>query len=142
MSLNNRPVGITALSIFLLLGAAVSITASISLLLPHSFLEPLWRLNPRAQENLLKLGGWAVGLLSIVSAFCATAAIGLWNRSKVGYWIAVGLISINLVGDVTNVLLGTEPRAIVGVPIAAAILVYLMSKKVRLFFSKSQRGQE
>src|SRR5687767_5643797 len=33
---------------------------------------------------------------------------------------------VNLTGDVINVVLGTEPRAIVGVPIAATILIYLI----------------
>jgi hypothetical protein len=54
-----------------------------------------------------------------------------------GYWLAVGLIAINLIGDITNVLLETERKAIVGVPIAIAILAYLMSKEVRKFFSRS-----
>jgi hypothetical protein len=54
-------------------------------------------------------------------------------------WLAVGLIVTNLLGNVSNVLLGTEPRAIVGVPIAAALLAYLIvSKKVRDFFSTSK----
>jgi hypothetical protein len=51
-----------------------------------------------------------------------------------GYLLAVVLIAINLLGSVTNVLLGTEPRAIVGVPIAAAILAYLLNGKVRFLF--------
>jgi uncharacterized membrane protein (DUF2068 family) len=127
--------GITALSIFFLAGAAISLTASLSLLRPNSFLESMWRLNPRAQENLSSLGRWAVLLLAIVSLFCATAAIGLWRGSRWGHWLSIGLIATNLIGDVTNVLLGTEPRAIVGVPIAAAILVYLLSNKVREFFT-------
>lgn len=130
-----RPWGITALSLFFLAGAAISLTASISSLLSNSFLESMWRLNPRAHENLSSLGLWAVVILTPVSIFCAAAGIGLWRGSRWGYWLAIGLMVTNLLGDVTNVVLGTEPRAIVGVPIAAAILVYLiMSKKVREFF--------
>ncbi|HEY3037970.1 MAG TPA: hypothetical protein VGJ66_04490 [Pyrinomonadaceae bacterium] len=72
---SHRLRGITALSIFFLAGAAISLTASL-LLRPNSFLESMWRLNPRAQENLSSLGLWAVLLLAIVSLFCATAAIG------------------------------------------------------------------
>ena len=134
---NTRPRGITTLGVFFLAGAVISLTASISLLVPNSFLESLWRLNPRGHEDLSRLGLWAVALMFTVSVFCAIAGIGLWRASRWGYWIAVDLIVINLLGDITNVLLGTEPRAIVGVPIAAAILAYLMSKRVRLFFSKS-----
>jgi hypothetical protein len=44
----------------------------------------------------------------------------------------------NLLGDMTNVVLGTGPRAIVSVPIAAAILVSINEQKVREFFSSSR----
>ncbi len=59
-----RPRGITGLSIFLLVGAILSFTSSISLLIPGSFLEPLWRLNPRAHDSLIRIGLWAVVLVS------------------------------------------------------------------------------
>ena len=133
---SRRPWGITALSLFFLAGAAISLMASVSLLLPHSFLAAIWQLNPRAHEHLTTLGLWAVVLLLIVSLFCATASLGLWRTQRFGYWLAGALIAINLIGDITNVFLGIEPRAIVGVPIAAAILFYLMSKRIRGVFSK------
>jgi hypothetical protein len=134
-----RPHPVTALSVFFLVGAVMSLTASISLFQPNIFLEPMWRLNIRAHRNLSSLGLWAVVMLSAVSVLCAAAALGLWRGSKWGYWLAVGLMATNLVGDVTNVVLGTEPRAIVGVPIATAILAYLLlSKTVRHFFSTSK----
>jgi uncharacterized membrane protein (DUF2068 family) len=129
--------GITALSIFFLAGSAISLTASLSLLRPNSFLESMWRLNPRAHENLSSLGLWAVLLLAIVSLFCAAAAIGLWRGSRWGHRLAIGLIATNLIGDITNVMLGTEPRAIVGIPIAGAILLYLLRKKVRSSFRRT-----
>jgi uncharacterized membrane protein (DUF2068 family) len=132
-----HPWGIKALSIFFLAGAAVSLTAGISLLFPNRLLDSMWRLNPRAHENLSSFGLWAAVLLTTVSVLCAAAAIGLWRGSRWGYWIAIGLIAMNLVGDVTNVFLGTEPRAIIGVPVAAAILAYLISRRVREFFSRS-----
>lgn len=130
-----RPRAITALSIFFFVGAVISFTASMSLLISNSFLDSMWRLNPRAHENLSSLGLWAVMLLSTVSLCCLAAASGLWTISRWGYWLAVGLIATNLIGDITNVVLGTEPRAIVGIPIAGLILGYLMTRKVRALFS-------
>ena len=88
--------------IFFFVGAAISLTATISLLAPNSFFKQMWRLNPRAHENLATLGLWAAVLLATVSVFCAAAAIGLWRASRWGYWFAVGLIVINLVGNVTT----------------------------------------
>jgi hypothetical protein len=131
----NPPRGITALGIFFLVGSLISITASASLFFPGSFLEPMWSVNPRAHKHLSELGPLAGVLLLAVSMFCTISAIGLWRRAKWGRKIAIGLIAINLVGDLANASLGTEPRAIVGVPIALAILVYLLSKRVRDYFS-------
>ena len=102
-----RPPGITALSIFFLFGAAMSFISSVALLFPGSFLEPMWRLNPRAREGFAGIGAWAVVLMCGVSALCALASVGLWRGARWGYWLAVALLAINLLGDILNVLLGT-----------------------------------
>jgi amino acid permease len=133
-----RPIGITALSIFFLFGAGVSFIAFVSLLLPGSFLEPMWRLNPRAREGFAAIGLWAVVLMCTVSAACLLASIGLWRAERWGYWVAVILLCVNLVGDITNVLLEIEPRAAVGIPIVLAILAYMANKRVRRFFMRSE----
>lgn len=130
-----RSRGISALSIFFMAGALISFTAGASLFFPGSSIEPTWRVNPSAYKQLYDLGAWAAVLLFVVSMSCAAAALGLWRRAAWGHKIAVGLIAINLIGDVANTLMGTEPRAIVGVPFALAILIYLLSKRVRDSFS-------
>ena len=130
-----RPLGIVALSVFFLLGSVISFTAGLSLLVPR-FLEPIWQLNPHGHAGLLRIGLWGVVLLFAASASCAAAAIGLWRGARWGHRIAIVLIAINLLGDVANTVLGTEPKAIVGVPIALALLFYLMSKRVRNYFAR------
>jgi hypothetical protein len=129
-----RPFGITTLSIFFLIGSLISFTAGFSLLTPGSFLEPIWRVNPRGHDGLVSIGLWAVALLFGASISCCAAAIGLSRRARWGHLIAVTLIAINLVSDIVNAATGTEPRALVGVPIALALLLYLASKRVRDFF--------
>ena len=129
-----RPIGITALSLFFLFGAGASFVSSISLLFPGSFLEPVWRLNPRARAGLGGMGVSAVILMGAVCLACTLAAVGLWRGARWGYWLAVSLLAINLLGDILNVFLGTEPRAVIGIPIALAILAFLMSRRVRGFF--------
>ncbi len=133
-----RPAGVTALSIFFMAGSLICFIATLSLLLPKSFVEPMWRLNPRARAGFAVMGQWAIVLLFTVGVSCAAAAIGPWRGSRYGHRIAFGLIAINLVGDLINTLLGIEPRAIVGVPIALAILLYLASNRVRIFFRSSE----
>ena len=131
---HSRPLGITALIIFFLAGTLISFVAGVSLLVPSSFFETMWRINPRGHEGLLRIGLWAVVLLFAASIACAAAALGLWRKARWGHAIAVTLITINLLSDIANAVRGTEPRAIVGVPIALALLLYLLSKSVRDFF--------
>lgn len=131
-----RPRGITALGVFFAAGFLIALTSSVSLLFPGSFLEPMWQLNPRARTAFSSMGIWAPVLLITVSVACAVAAFGLWQGRRWGYRVATGLLIVNLVGDVANVALGTEPRAIVGVPIVAALLFYLSRPGVRVFFSR------
>lgn len=131
------PVGITILSIFFLFGAAMSFLAFISLLLPGSFLESMWRINPRAREGFAGPGAWAAILMCAVSVACLSASIGLWSGARWGYGLAVSLLLINLPGDIANAVLGSEPRAAVGIPIVLAILAFMISRKVRRFFARS-----
>ena len=134
--LHARPLGITALIIFFLAGTLISFLAAVSLLVPSAFFEAMWRVNPRGHDGLVRIGLWAVALLFAASISCAAAAIGLWRRTRWGHGIAVALISINLLSDFANAVMGIEPRAIVGIPIAFALLLYLLSKRVRGFFIK------
>lgn len=131
-----RPAGITALSVFFSLGALISFTVFISLLFPGSFLEPIWRLNPRAREAFASVGAWAIVLMCAVCMGCAMAAVGLWRGARWGYWVALALLVINMLGDIINVILGTEPEAVVGVPVVVLILTYMASRRVRRFFRR------
>ena len=130
-----RPLGITALSGFALVGAVVAGVAAVSLAFPGSPLEPMWRLNPRGHQGLERIDGWAVLLLAVVSGACVIAGTGLWRRRRWGYAIAVAGLSIHLIGDILNVVSGTEPRAIIGIPIVVVLLAYLRRPHVRSAFA-------
>jgi hypothetical protein len=131
---DTRPVGITALSIFFSFGAVASFVSFMLLLFPGSFLEPMWRLNPRAREGLTAIGVWGIALMCTMCVACAAAAVGMWRGLRWAYWVALELMVINLLGDITNVVLGIEPRAVIGIPIALAIILFLVSRRVRKFF--------
>lgn len=134
--MKTRPAGVTALSIFFMVATVIALVALISLLFPNGFLEPMWRLNPRGRAGLAKIGSWAVILFFFVGSACAIAAVGLWRCARWGYVVGIIVLSINLLGDVINVVTGTERRAALGVPIVISILVYLMTKRVRSFFAR------
>ena len=129
-----RSKGIRALAAFFAAGALVSFASCVSLLTPHGPLEPMWRLNPRAREAFARWGSLSPILLAGVSIACAFSSAGLWRRRVWGYRLAVAMFIVNLVADLANVILGTEPRALFGVPIVAALLVYLGQPQTRSLF--------
>ena len=134
---DRRPFGVTALSIFFCVATAITLVAAVSLLFPNGFLEPIWKLNPRGRAGLGAIGIWAVLLFTVVCLACAVAAIGLWRGARYGYAMAITVLTINSLGDLFNVISGTEPRAIIGIPIVILILAYLLTTKVRRFFRTS-----
>ena len=130
----NRPAGIAALTMFSFVAAVIAGVAAVWLAFPGSPLEPMWRLNPRGHDALAPIHGWAALLLAVVSCACGITGIGLWLARRWGYALAVAGLSIHLVGDILNVVLGIEPRAVIGIPIVAAILFYLSRPRIRRTF--------
>jgi len=130
-----RPTGIAVLALFSFLAAIVSITSAVSLLVPGSWLEPMWSVNPRARSTFASMGPWAVVLLTLVSAACVGAAIGLWRRRLWGYRLAIAALAINLAGDLT-IGVARDRRSLVGVPIVLALLVYLLRPAIRRSFRR------
>lgn len=131
---DRRPLGITALSLFFFAATAITLVAALSLLFPNGFFEPIWKLNPRGRAGLGAIGIWAVLLFSVVCLACAVAAVGLWRGARYGYATAMTVLTINSLADLFNVISGTEPRAIIGIPIVILILAYMLTSKVRRFF--------
>lgn len=80
-----RPVGLVALVLFFGAGMCMAGLSAVSLSMPGSWLEPMWRLNPEARDGFRTLGDrWSVLLMVAVSASCGGAAIGLWQLKAVG----------------------------------------------------------
>ncbi len=131
-----RPLGIIALVVLFAIGTFASFLSALSLIFPGSSLEAIWRLNPNARAGFSRIGSWAIVLMICVCIACLFTAVGLWRGRSWGYWLAVVMLAVNLGGDVLNVLTGTEPRALIGIPIAGAILVYLLRKQTRYHFSR------
>jgi hypothetical protein len=100
----------------------------------------MWRLNPRAHEAFSRMGVWAPLLLGTVCLACAASAYGFFTGKRWGLRLGVALLLLNLTGDLVNAALSIEPRAVVGVPIVALLLWYLSSRKVKTFFSSSERS--
>jgi uncharacterized membrane protein (DUF2068 family) len=135
--MSRRPKRITALSLFFSAGALISFTSGISLIFPNSFLQPMWRLNPRALDAFNQMGAWAFILLFTVSMACAFSAIGLWQGKLWGYRLAISMLVVNLIGDTYNFLSGIERRAVIGIPIVIVIIFLITNPKTKSFFKKN-----
>jgi len=99
------------------------------LLAPGTALDRVWKLNLRAHADLSFMGWPAV---ATVCAACATAALGLWFRKHWGFWTALLILAVNMSGDTMNAILARDWRTLIGIPVAGAMLAYLISRR-RLF---------
>jgi hypothetical protein len=135
--MSRLPAGLAAVSGFFAFGALMSGAAAVALLTPGGSLEPMWRLNPQAREDLQSLGPWAIALMGSVSLACALTAIGLWHGSRWGQRLAVTLLAVNLLGDIGNAVGRGDLRTLFGIPIAAGLIAYLVSRRVRAYIESS-----
>lgn len=128
------PAGITGVGIFLFFASAMASLAGITLLWPGTILDRTWKLNPRAYVQLAPLGRIVGVPFLILAVLLAVSGVG-WFRQKLWAWrLAVGIIAIQLLGDVVNALRGDILRGAAGVLIAGGLLVYLLKPQVRKAF--------
>ena len=113
-------------------GTFASGLAAISLAFPLGFLETIWRVNPRGYEGLASLSRWGPPLMALVCALCAFTAYGLWRGLPAGRVLAIAMLATNAVGDVAS----GDPKTLIGLPIAAAMIFYLTTRRVRDSFRR------
>jgi len=130
-----RPVGLTLLTAFFIFGALMAFLAFLGLLLTGGVLEPIWRVNPDAYRALTDLGAWGMLLMAAVAIACALAAIGLWIQAQWGRRLAIGILAINLLGDVMNAVTRGDLRTLIGIPIGGAMIYYLLKSRTRAQFA-------
>ena len=98
------------------------------LLFPGTALDILWRLNPDAQTAFQSIGNWSIAIMVVVGWMCLFAAIGLWRGAIWGTWVAVIILTANMTGDLLNALFRRDYRALIGLPIATAMIFYLVRR--------------
>ena len=125
---------VRALSAFFLVGALASGFSAITLLFPGTALDALWRVNPTGHAGLLRAGALGVVLMAGVCIACSSAARGLWLRRPWAHPLACAIITVNLLADAVNGIVRGDYRTLIGIPIAGAMLFYLLSPSVRAVF--------
>src|SRR5262245_28417128 len=91
-------------------------------------LDPLWRLNPDARVAFESLGRWSFVIMVMVGTGCLVAAIGLWRGALWGTRLALAILAVNIVGDIMNVFFRQDYRALIGVPVGAA-MIFLLARQ-------------
>lgn len=96
------------------------------LLFPGTGLDSVWRLNPDARLAFQSLGNRSIVLMGTVGILCGAAAVGLWRGRRWAVRLAIGILLVNMVGDTINSLVRHDNRALIGIPIAAAMIYYFV----------------
>ena len=116
--------------------------AALMLLFPNNALAALWRLNPEARVALSSMGPLGVALMALVAMACALSAIGLATLARWGRSLAIGVLTINLLGDLSSAFIRQDPRTLIGIPIGGAMIFYLLSRRIRNAFAPEQSMAE
>lgn len=117
------------LVVFFAAGALICFVTTLALAFPEGFLEPVWRLKPEARVEFKQIGNWSIALMAVVGAACGLAAIGLAKDVEWGRRLAIGILTVNLIGDTLNAILRHDPRTLIGLPIGGLMIWYLLKKK-------------
>jgi len=113
------------LASFFAFGVSMCVLTIALLLFPGTPLDGLWRVNPDAHAAFQSIGGWSIAIMLTVGTACLFAAIGLWRGALWGTQMAIIILIVNMIGDLSNALVNYDYRTLIGLPIVAAMIVYL-----------------
>jgi hypothetical protein len=117
-------------AVFFGFGACMCLLTILLLFFPGTPLDSLWRLNPTARLGFQSLGiATAIVFMLVIGIACASAATGLWRGTSFGRRLAVIILSFNILGDLLNACVRHDYRALIGLPVGGAMVVYLLRAK-------------
>ncbi len=80
------------------------------------------------------MGFRGAAFLLVTALSCAAAGWGVWRGHRWGQLIAIALIILNLIGDLTNLILRGQFRTLISIPLALLMFGYLLSKPAQVHF--------
>ncbi len=127
--------GITAMGIFLFLGATMASLAGVTLIWRGTILDRMWAINVPAYRRLAPFGKTVGIALLLLGATMAVAGTAWFKRRVWGWRLAVAIIATEVLGNIVNAFMGDVVRGGVGFVISGALLVYLLRPEVRAVFA-------
>ena len=134
------PLGIILLVIFFAAGALICALVMLALAFPGGIWETIWRLRPGARAEFQELGHWSIALMAVVGAACGLSAFGLARGFEWGRRLAVGVLTVNLVGDMFNAVFRHDLRTLIGLPIGGLMIWYLTRRRAFQTAQQSDGG--
>jgi hypothetical protein len=128
------PKGIIAVGIFLFFAAIMASLSGTTLVWRGTTLDRLWTLNPRAYKELAPHGKAAGIPFLLLGVTLAVAGMGWFKHRLWGWRLAVGIIAVQVLGDLVNAFIGDLVGGVVGFIIAGALFMYLLRPEVRAAF--------
>lgn len=139
-SFASEPRGMTAIGVFFLFGAVMACLAGITLAKPGTFLDRLWKLNPRAYHDLAPSGKTVGPLFLILAVALVFAGVGWLKRRRWAWHLGVAIIGAEVVGNFVSVFVGRVIQGVIGITIAGGLLLYVTRGCVRAaFVAKARR---
>jgi hypothetical protein len=87
--------GLNVVIVFLVFATLMAMFIGTLLFFPGTLLDWVWQLNPDGQAAFQKMGRLSSLLLFVVAAVAGGAAVGIQQRRKWGWRLAVLLFSVN-----------------------------------------------
>ena len=118
----------------------ICIVVVLALAFQGSFLDSIWKLRPDARADFDEMGDWSVALMAAVGAALGLASFGLARGAEWGRRLAIGILTVNLVGDLAHVIFRGDIRTLIGLPIGALMIWYLSSRKDAFQDARARRA--
>jgi uncharacterized membrane protein (DUF2068 family) len=135
--MDQRPKTVPIVAAFLFAATAIAVVAGVSLLFPNPLMDRLWTLNKPGEATFRSLGRVSGLPLLLIGAGTCAAAIGLVQRKKWAWWLAVVLFAINGCTDVVGLIVARSwVRSGSSVVICAAFLYSLSRRRVTQYFKQ------
>ena len=109
--------------------------AGVTLVWSGTPLDRLWALNKPAYAVLSPLARVVGPLFLVLSTIMGSIIIGWFRRKLWAWWLAIGVLGTQLIGDIVNLVRGDFLRGSAGVVMVSALLFLLVQRDVRDQFS-------